>query len=152
MIKIIKYLFYLFAAASFFCSCSPQARLRHLIDKHPELVKRDTITVSDTLIVPAVRTDTVIKATNFCAGRDTIIIEKERLLIKQFVRNDSIFINAECRGDTIVQDLLVPVDRVIYINKTNNILYLWIALLAALSIYLLTKYLQKWEQSLKKPQ
>jgi len=137
MIKLIKYIVFLFGAASFLFSCSPEARLRRLVDRHPELVKHDTITIMDTVIVPEVRVDTVFSATNFCKGNDTIVIEKDRLKLIEYVRNDSIFIEAECTGDTIVQTFNVPVDKLIYTEKDDWTHWIWLGASIVLNLVLL---------------
>ena len=40
--------------------CSPQRKLNRLIDKHPRLLRMDTILWSDTLIRWGIRVDTIV--------------------------------------------------------------------------------------------
>ena len=62
-------------------ACSPKNRFTRLIEKHPELITTDSITIHDTVrvVVPEVKVDTVVKVNDLL---DTIYIEKEQLKVK----------------------------------------------------------------------
>ena len=92
-------------------SCSPQKRLNRLINKYPELSKTDTIKLIDSVIVPAIKTDTFFSS---FALKDTITITKEKLKIKLVKINDTIYLNAEVEPDTIIFEREIPIKKVIY--------------------------------------
>jgi hypothetical protein len=96
-------------------ACSPQKRLRKLLDKNPELVQQDTIVVHDTIIVPEVKTDTVLTLEMMT---DTVLIEKDNLQIKTIYRDNQVFIEGKCKSDTIYTETFVPVEKVIYVQDT----------------------------------
>lgn len=85
-------------------ACSPAKRFTRLIEKHPELIKTDTITQIDTLRleIPKTEVDTVFKTNQL---HDTVYIEKERLKIKMYTVHDSIYVDAEC--DTIFIEKII---------------------------------------------
>lgn len=85
-------------------SCSPKARFTRLIEKHPELLTVDSITIHDTVrvIVPEVKVDTVVKVNDLL---DTIFIEKEQLKVKVWMKGDQVFIEGKC--DTVYVDKII---------------------------------------------
>jgi hypothetical protein len=119
-------------------SCSPEKRLQRLIRKHPELVKIDTIFISDTTIIKEVKADTSVKLIQFLKG-DTITLIKERLLIKTYYnRHDSIIVTeGTCKADTIIKEVPVVVNSVTakidYLEKYKT----WLMLLLAVLIIIL---------------
>jgi hypothetical protein len=97
-------------------SCSPKARFTRLIEKHPELLTVDSITIHDTVrvIVPEVKVDTVVKVNDLL---DTIFIEKEQLKVKVWMKGDQVFIEGKC--DTVYVDKIIEVKvPVNYYEKT----------------------------------
>lgn len=85
-------------------SCSPQARFTRLIEKHPELITTDSITIHDTIrvVVPEVKVDTVVKVNDLL---DTIFLEKEQLKVKVWMKGDQVFIEGKC--DTVYVDKII---------------------------------------------
>jgi hypothetical protein len=85
-------------------SCSPKARFTRLIEKHPELITTDSITIHDTVrvVVPEVKVDTVVKVNDLL---DTIYIEKEQLKVKVWMKGDDVFIEGKC--DTVYIDKII---------------------------------------------
>lgn len=85
-------------------SCSPVKRFHRLIDRHPELLTTDSITLVDTvqIVIPKVEVDTVVKVENL---RDTITIQKEQLTVKVWMKGDEVFIEGEC--DTVIVDRII---------------------------------------------
>jgi len=74
--------------------CSPQRRLIRLLEHHPELTVADTVRVSDTFAVPAVKADTFIDLKQMT---DTVVVEKERLRVKLFRQHDTLYVEGECK-------------------------------------------------------
>ena len=96
----MKYILILLLLAS----CSPKARFTRLIEKHPELITTDSITIHDTVrvVVPEVKVDTVVKVNDLL---DTIYIEKEQLKVKVWMKGDDVFIEGKC--DTVYIDKII---------------------------------------------
>ena len=63
-----------------------------------------TVTIHDTVIVPEIKADTV-----FSVEFDTIRIERERLRVQVIRLLDSVYVNAECKSDTIYRTHTVSV-------------------------------------------
>jgi hypothetical protein len=85
-------------------SCSPKDRFTRLIEKHPELLTVDSVTIHDTVrvIVPEVKVDTVVKVNDLL---DTVFIEKEQLKVKVWMKGDQVFIEGKC--DTVYVDKII---------------------------------------------
>ena len=85
-------------------SCSPKARFTRLIEKHPELLTVDSVTIHDTVrvVVPEVKVDTVVKVNDLL---DTIFLEKEQLKVKVWMKGDQVFIQGKC--DTVYIDKII---------------------------------------------
>jgi len=97
-------------------ACSPKARFTRLIEKHPELITTDSITIHDTIrvVVPEVKVDTVVKVNDLL---DTIFLEKEQLKVKVWMKGDQVFIEGKC--DTVYVDKIVEIKvPVNYYEKT----------------------------------
>jgi len=108
-------------------SCSPQKKLQRLIKKHPELAQTDTINVIDTVTYETIKKDTVFsKETFYDRLRDTIIINNDRLTIRQFYHSDSIFIEGECKGDTIISVIPIEVEKLNNVISNKIPLYFWL--------------------------
>ena len=85
-------------------ACSPKTRFTRLIEKHPELITTDSITIHDTVrvVVPEVKVDTVVKVNDLL---DTIFIEKDQLKVKVWMKGDDVFIEGKC--DTVYIDKII---------------------------------------------
>jgi len=85
-------------------SCSPKDRFTRLIEKHPELLTVDSVTIHDTIrvVVPEVKVDTVVKVNDLL---DTVFIEKEQLKVKVWMKGDQVFIEGKC--DTVYVDKII---------------------------------------------
>ncbi len=94
------------------CSCSAQKKLNRLYKNNPELFTKDSILIRDTvnIITPRTKIDTVYSVNRLV---DTIRIEKNNLKVITYIKNDSIYIDAEC--DTI--HITEYIDRTVYFNK-----------------------------------
>jgi len=119
-------------------SCSPQKRLNRLVKKHPELINVDTLSVHDTIHTETITADTVFKDTTFLRLlRDTITVVNDRLTIKQYYYRDSIFIQGECKGDTLVREIRVPYKYIQPVTKTKTPAYMIILLVGLIIILIL---------------
>lgn len=145
------------------CSCNPtrQAsrklqRAERLIERakqlDPSIVTTDTIIVKDTLIVEAVRVDST-----FIDIGDTVTIENDRLVIryKRDTITNRVFIEGECKADTIIREVRVPVEHYIYsetwleklgIRKTWQKITFWLMIGISLLIILISLLLSFWKK------
>ena len=96
-------------------SCSAQWHLRKAAQKDPMILRKDTLVVQDTLVVPPV----VLKDTVTLKQHDTITITKDRLRVKIVKVNDTLIIDAKCDSDTIVRTIEVPYDKIVYVEKKS---------------------------------
>ena len=116
--------------------CSPQKQLNRIIEKNPHLTEVDTVRVVDTVVVTNYLFDTI----NRIESHDTVIIQNnERVEARYFydtVRQE-IWHEIECKNDTIFQEKLIPVDRVVYKELTIYEKYKDVALIIVCAIILL---------------
>jgi hypothetical protein len=95
---------YLIPLVFLIVACSPKDRFTRLIEKHPELLTVDSVTIHDTIrvVVPEVKVDTVVKVNDLL---DTIFLEKEQLKVKVWMKGDQVFIEGKC--DTVYIDKII---------------------------------------------
>lgn len=110
----MKKLFIPFFIFFFLSSCTPEGKLNRLLKKYPQLVKTDTLFVSDTTIFERIEHDTLLSIHQIMGSKDTIIIQKDRLTQKIYYYRDSLFVQGECAADTIIKE--IP----IYFNSINE--------------------------------
>jgi len=115
--KIMQFIFCLFLAAISITSCTPQKRLTRLVALHPELTTTDTIRIQDTTIIPATRIDTAFHESKL---NDTVIITKEKLIVKLHRVKDTVYVEAEREADTVVVEKEVAVERVVNKMPEND--------------------------------
>ena len=120
-------------------SCSPQKRLNRLVKKHPSLVELDTIKIIDTVITPTIQHDTT---TVFKVSTHDTVINNEKVFLKYFYDTLTREIHHEyiCFGDTIIQEKIVPIEKVVYKEldwweKYQSLIYIGLALFVLLVIY-----------------
>jgi hypothetical protein len=95
---------YLIPLVFLIVACSPKDRFTRLIEKHPELLTVDSVTIHDTVrvVVPEVKVDTVVKVNDLL---DTVFIEKDQLKVKVWMKGDQVFIEGKC--DTVYVDKII---------------------------------------------
>ena len=120
-------------------ACSPQKRMNRLIKKFPNLVQLDTIRIVDTVIVPTIEHDTT---TIFKVSTHDTVINSEKVFLKYFYDTLTREIHHEyiCFGDTIIQEKIVQVEKVIYKEldwweKYQSLIYIGLALFVLSIIY-----------------
>jgi hypothetical protein len=120
-------------------ACSPQKRMNRLINKFPNLVQLDTIKIVDTVIVPTIEHDTT---TIFKVSTHDTVINSEKVFLKYFYDTLTREIHHEyiCFGDTIIQEKIVPIEKVIYKEldwweKYQSLIYIGLALFVLSIIY-----------------
>ena len=113
--------------------------MNRLIKKFPDLVELDTIKIVDTIIVPTIEHDTT---TIFKVSTHDTVINSEKVFLKYFYDTLTREIHHEyiCFGDTIIQEKIVPIEKVVYKEldwweKYQTLIYIGIALFILLVIY-----------------
>ena len=98
---------------SLLSSCSATWHLKMAIKKDPTIMVGDTLVVKDTVVTPAVvTTDTVTTKLH-----DTIVVEKDRLKVRIVKKLDTLIIEGKCASDTIIREIEVPYEKVVYYEK-----------------------------------
>lgn len=106
-------------------SCSPIKRHARLVKKYPFVHQTDTVILTDTItvIIPENKTDTIFQLDSFMVAlHDTIVLEKDNLLVQIRKVHDSIYIDAKC--DTIFVDKIITQKSPLSITKQPRILIL----------------------------
>ena len=153
-------LLYLFLILLAFNSCSLEKRLENkqrraerkiekLTIKYPELLKQDTITDTLNVFIPEIKHDTSFIDTT----SDTTYIYKDKLRIKYIRVGDTTYIEGECKGDTIIQTINIPVERIVVRkqgiieqlskNLKKILIYLFLILLLVLVLSIGWKFIKK---------
>ena len=128
----------------FLTSCNPQNRLNRKVKRAENyaykhgLVIKDTIKVVDTVIVESYIHDTTA---TIIKHDSTIVVNNEKVFLRYFydTLRQEIYHEVECRGDTIIREVLVPVDKIKVIEKDNRFNIILIVLLAALFFVILRR-------------
>lgn len=94
-------------------SCSATWHLNKAIKKDPTILEKDTLVVTDTIVTAPVQ----IKDTMILESHDTIVVVKDRLKLQLIRSFDTIAVEAECKSDTIINTIEVPVEKVVYVKK-----------------------------------
>ena len=128
----------------FFISCTPQNRLNRKVKRAENyaykhgLVIKDTIKVVDTVIIESYIHDTTA---TFYRHDSTIVVNNEKVFLRYFydTLRQEIYHEVECKGDTIIREVLVPVDKIKVIEKDSRVNIIIIALIAALFLVVLRR-------------
>lgn len=78
--------------------------------------KQDTISTFVTLH-DTIRTQTIQADTSFSDTVDTVVVERDRLVIKYVKKNGIVYLQGKCKGDTIYVDKEVKVSVPVIIPK-----------------------------------
>lgn len=119
--------------------CGPAAKLRRAerLIKKAELLgaqwKTDTVFQDIPVFVDRIALDTLL----ISGIKDTVEIVKDRLRIK-YVRlpGDTVWISAECDSLTIIKEVPVRVEKVIYAPQKGLKLWQWIIIALAVGLIL----------------
>jgi hypothetical protein len=128
----------------FLTSCNPQNRLNRKVKRAENyaykhgLVIKDTIKVIDTVIVDNYIHDTTA---TFYRHDSITVVNNEKVFLRYFydTLRQEIYHEIECKGDTIIREVFIPVDKIKVIEKDNRFNIILIVLLAALFFVILRK-------------
>ena len=128
----------------FFISCSPQNRLNRKVKRAENyaykhgLVIQDTVKVIDTVVVESYIHDT----TSTIIKQDSVtLINNEKVYLRYYydTLRQEIYHEVECKGDTLIREVLVPVDKVKVVEGDNRFIIIVIVLLSALILIILRR-------------
>ncbi len=128
----------------FITSCNPQNRLNRKVKRAENyaykhgLVIKDTIKVVDTVIVDNYIHDTTA---TFYRHDSITVVNNEKVFLRYFydTLRQEIYHEIECKGDTIIREVFIPVDKIKVIEKDSRFNIILIVLLAALFFVILRK-------------
>lgn len=106
------------------CGCSAEQHLAIAKKKKPELFKADTIHIRDTTYIATSKTDTVFRQSTV---KDTVVVQKDRLTMKYYYNNDSVFLSGTCSDTTIIKEIQVTTEKAI-IKEGELPKWVWFAL------------------------
>lgn len=136
--KIFKsagiFVFCIVLVTGIICSCSPEKRLQRLVSAHPELVRNDTLRLSDTVITAGTEIDTVIPVSLL---NDTLIIEKEKLKLMFVEIHDSLFVEAVQSPDTVILTREIPVEKIVFAAQNEQSEFILIELFRKYRLYVI---------------
>lgn len=91
-------------------SCSCEWHINRAEKKCGE-IRKDTLTVHDTVITKEVKRDTIFRFFQ----RDTVIIREGKLTMKYFYRDhdSTVYLQGKCISDTIIKEIRVPFDQTV---------------------------------------
>ena len=128
----------------FLASCNPQNRLNRKIKRAENyayrhgLVIKDTVKVVDTVVVESYVHDT----TSTIIKMDSVtIINNEKVFLRYYydTLRQEIYHEVECKGDTLIREILVPVDKIKVVDRDNRFIIIVIVLLIALILIILRR-------------
>tara|TARA_R100001463_G_scaffold114315_2_gene169523 strand:+ start:5676 stop:6098 length:423 start_codon:yes stop_codon:yes gene_type:complete len=127
-----------------FISCNPQNRLNRKVKRAENyaykhgLVIQDTVKVIDTVVVESYIHDT----TSTIIKQDSVtVISNEKVYLRYYydTLRQEIYHEIECKGDTLIREVLVPVDKVKVVEGDNRFIIIVIVLLSALILIILRR-------------
>lgn len=152
-------LLYLLLVSTLLNSCSLEKRLENkfrraerkiekLTIKYPELLKKDTL--RDTL---KIFSNEVKHDTSFVSiPGDTTYLYKDKLRIKYVRVGDTTYIEGECKSDTIIRTVEIPVDQIVVRKDTivdqliryfkRSIIWVIILLVIAIAVRIAWKFIK----------
>lgn len=137
-------------------SCA-QWRLNRLIDRHPELVENRLIRIDTTLqgISPGDSVVGKLPLRSLCELEnqrnpiliDTLYLDQGKLHITSYQKGDTVYIYGECEADTVYVDFSKDIETESVIYKRPRDWLLILAIVTALIIVILLRYLESKNQS-----
>lgn len=132
----------------FLISCSPQNRLNRKVKRAENfaykkgLVIKDTVKIFDTVFIENYNFDTL---TNFVSHDTVTFVNTEKIIARYFydTLRQEIYHEIQCKGDTLIKEIFVPVDKVKIVEKDNNYMFFVWAILILTLLLFLKKYYEK---------
>ena len=128
-----------------FGACNPQKRINRILNRNPNLKRVTIYTINDTTFIKAFTFDTIY---NYKNSIDTVFLKRETVIVKVFHHNDSIFVKALIKPDTIVKTISVPIKQIVYTNDDKKRwLFFWIGCASILFIIVIIIMVLNWIKS-----
>ena len=125
-----------------------EKKIYRLTQKYPDLLKKDTLHDTFSIITPEVRYDTQFVD----KPGDTTYINNGKLEIKYVRIGDTTYIEGKCKSDTIIQTVEIPVERIVIRKETivdqviryfkSSIIWVIILLVLAFIVRILWKFIK----------
>jgi hypothetical protein len=152
-------LFYLLLVAILLSSCSLEKRIENkfrraerkiekLTIKYPELLKKDTLRDTFKIFSNQIKHDTSFVS----LPGDTTYVYKDKLRIKYVRVGDTTYIEGECKGDTIIRTVEIPVDKIVVRKESvidqivkyfkRSIIWVIILLVIAIAVRIAWKFIK----------
>jgi hypothetical protein len=101
MLKIIsKYILFICALTVIVIaySCSPQQRLSNIISKHPELLKADSTTKTDTVFIPGAKSEVTFEdsALQIATKENPVVIDSNGVHTTIYEEHKHVHIHTDC--------------------------------------------------------
>jgi len=115
-----------------------ERKIENLTIKYPQLLQKDTLYDTFNIVTPTVKYDTSF----IDKAGDTTYIYKDKLRIKYVRTGDTTYIEGECKGDTIIQTVEIPIERIVVRKQTFEerfgrfFKFSWILVVIVLLLYL----------------
>lgn len=105
-IQFIKIVSMIFLSAFILFSCSPERRLTHLLKHNPHLLKKDSILVLDTILVPEkVLSQKIADSALFKATKEHPIVKDSNGVVTTIYHEyNHTYIESKCKQDTLVHN------------------------------------------------
>lgn len=95
---------------------------KYIISHYPEYFISQRDTIKDTLIIKETKVDTAFDVVNL---HDTVTVIKDRIILKQIVKDGKLYQNLTSKPDTIIRYIPCPEQKKPDVSKLNNIDHVW---------------------------
>lgn len=132
-LQFFLFCLFLFLLISMF-SCSPARRLANIKKMHPKLFKSDTASKDLTKIIPGVKKDSAFPDTS-----RQVIIQNEKLIMKYFHTDSTIYLQGECLPDTVHYTERVITERITVQEEIPRWVWITFGVLALMILLLILR-------------
>lgn len=115
-----------------------ERKIEKLTIKYPQLLQKDTLYDTVRIVTKEVKIDTSF----IDIPGDTTYVYRDKLRIKYVKVGDTVHIQGECKGDTLVQFIEIPFERIVVREQgivkqlTNNVKSIAVSLLLIVLVIL----------------
>lgn len=125
---------------SLLSSCSCEKKLLRIKKDCPELVKKDTIIIRDTIYTMVSQKDTIFRFDS----KDTVIIKEGKLTVKYFynTKDSLVYISGKCDTIRLIREIKVPFEKLVYKDNVWTYLriYWWLPLIIVILFFIYIKF------------
>lgn len=125
---------------SLLSSCTCERKLARIKKNCPELVKKDTLKIRDTIYTMVSEKDTIF----YYNTKDTVVIKEGKLTVKYFynTKDSLVYISGKCDTIRIIREVKVPYEKIVYQDNVWTYLriYWWLPLLIVFLFFIYIKF------------